>query len=127
LTLAATRNALSVPVVRRKWVPTFEWHWLPLTGNRRDVRWLSGRVKTPTFCVLLVFSVEVMEKYSDACGDGEYYIRSGYSATADVSVLIASTAVDWKSMGHTVAERSWRDADFLCISCLYPGGYEEVL
>jgi hypothetical protein len=30
----------------------------------------------------------------------------------------ASTAVDRKSMGHTVAERSWKDADFLCISCI---------
>jgi hypothetical protein len=28
------------------------------------------------------------------------------------------TAVDRKSMGHTVAERSWKDADFLCISCI---------
>jgi hypothetical protein len=28
----------------------------------------------------------------------------------------ASTAVDRKSMGHTVAKRSWKDAD-LCISC----------
>jgi hypothetical protein len=30
----------------------------------------------------------------------------------------ASTAVDRKSMGHTVGERSWKDADFLCISCI---------
>jgi hypothetical protein len=31
---------------------------------------------------------------------------------------VASTAVDRKSMGHTVAERSWKDADFVCISCI---------
>jgi hypothetical protein len=30
----------------------------------------------------------------------------------------ASIAVDRKSMGHTVAERSWKDADFVCISCI---------
>jgi hypothetical protein len=27
-----------------------------------------------------------------------------------------SIVVDRKSMGHTVAERSWKDADFVCIS-----------
>jgi hypothetical protein len=30
----------------------------------------------------------------------------------------ASIVVDRKSMGHTVAERSWKDADFVCISCI---------
>jgi hypothetical protein len=35
-----------------------------------------------------------------------------------VLVLGASIAVDRKSMGHTVAERSWKDADFVCISCI---------
>jgi hypothetical protein len=39
----------------------------------------------------------------------------------------ASTAVDRKSMGHTVADRSWRDADFLCNSCIWRGGYGKVL
>jgi hypothetical protein len=34
------------------------------------------------------------------------------------NVYEASTAVDRKSMGHTVAERSWKDADFVCISCI---------
>jgi hypothetical protein len=28
--------------------------------------------KDPTFCLFLVFSVAVMEKCCDACGDGEY-------------------------------------------------------
>jgi hypothetical protein len=46
---------------------------MPLTGSRRDIRWVSGREKTPTFCVFPVFSVAVMEKCCDACGDGEYY------------------------------------------------------
>jgi hypothetical protein len=31
---------------------------------------VSGGGKTPTFCVFLVFSVAVMEKCCDACGDG---------------------------------------------------------
>jgi hypothetical protein len=31
---------------------------------------------------------------------------------------VASTAVERKSMGHTVGERWWKDADFLCISCI---------
>jgi hypothetical protein len=34
------------------------------------------------------------------------------------SVSVASNAVDRKSMGHTVAEQSWNEADFLCISCI---------
>jgi hypothetical protein len=40
------------------------------------------------------------------------------SASAVVSALEASIAVDMKSMGHTVAERSCKDADFLCNSCI---------
>jgi hypothetical protein len=31
---------------------------------------MSGGGKTPTFCVFPVFSVAVMEKCCDACGDG---------------------------------------------------------
>jgi hypothetical protein len=38
---------------------------------------MSGRGKTPTFCVFPVFSVAVMEKCCDACGDGEYYLAVG--------------------------------------------------
>jgi hypothetical protein len=53
-----------------------------------------------------VISVAVIEKFCDACGDGENYFRSGFSALADVSVLTESFVVDLKSMGHTVAERS---------------------
>jgi hypothetical protein len=43
-----------------------------LTGSRLDIRWLSGRGVTTTLCVLPVFSVSVMEKCCDGCGDGEY-------------------------------------------------------
>jgi hypothetical protein len=31
---------------------------------------------------------------------------------------LASFAFYRKSMGHTVVERSWKDADILCISCI---------
>jgi hypothetical protein len=39
-------------------------------------------------------------------------------ASEGADVLGASIVVDRKSMGHTVAERSWKDADFVCISCI---------
>jgi hypothetical protein len=74
--------------------------------------------KTPTFCVFRVFSVAVMEKCCDACGDGEYYFRSGFSELQGDGVSEASTAVDGKSMGHTFGEVQWKDADFLFISCI---------
>jgi hypothetical protein len=58
-----------------------------------------------------------MEKYCDACDDEEYYFRSRFSALEGVGVSEASIAVDRKSMGHTVGDRSSNEADFLCISC----------
>jgi hypothetical protein len=61
-------------------------HRLPLSGSRWDIRWVSGGGKTPTFCVFPVFSVAVMEKCCDACGDGEYYFRSGCSAPEGAGV-----------------------------------------
>jgi hypothetical protein len=59
---------------------------------------------TPTFCVFPVFSVAVIEKCCDACGDMEYYFRSGVSTLQDDGVSMASSAVDRKSTGHTVGE-----------------------
>jgi hypothetical protein len=91
-------------------------HRVPLIGNRRDIRLVSYSGKTPTFCVFPVFSVAVMEKCCDACGDGEYYFRSGFSTSQGDGVSGASSAVDRKSMGHTVGELQWKDPDFLCIS-----------
>jgi hypothetical protein len=41
-----------------------------------------------------------------------------FSASEGAGVSEASIAVDRKSMGHTVADRSWNEADFLCISCI---------
>jgi hypothetical protein len=118
VTLAVTGNTISGRVVRRQRVPVFQRHRLPLTGSRWDIRWLSGRGKTRLSVYFLLFSVAVMEKCCDACGDGEYYFRSGCSASEGAGVSEASIAVDRKSMGHTVAERSWKNADFLCISCI---------
>jgi hypothetical protein len=80
---------------------------------------MSGGGKTPTFCVFPVFIVSVMEKCCDACGDGEYYFRSGCSAPEGAGVSVASIAVDAGSRWDlTVGERWWKDADFLCISCI---------
>jgi hypothetical protein len=73
-----------------------------------------GRRTKPTFCVFPVISVAVMEKCCDACGDREYDVRSGILASKGAGVQEASIAVDRKSMGHTVADRSSNEADCLC-------------
>jgi hypothetical protein len=78
VTLAVTGNTISGRVSWRQRVTVFQWHRLPLTGSRWDIRWLSSRGTKPTFCVFPVFRVAVMEKCCDACGDGEYYFRSGF-------------------------------------------------
>jgi hypothetical protein len=78
VTLAVTGNTISGRVFRRYRVTVFQRHRLPLTGSRWDIRLVSYSGKTPTFCVFRVFSVAVMEKCCDACGDGEYYFRSGF-------------------------------------------------
>jgi hypothetical protein len=66
--------------------------------------------------------VAVMEKCCDGCGDWEYYFRSRFSALEGVGVSEASVAVDRKSMGFTVADGLWNEADFLCnflcLSCI---------
>jgi hypothetical protein len=90
VTLAVTGNTISGRVIRRHRVSMFQRHRLPLTGSRWDIRWLIGRGKTPTFCVFPVFCVAVMEKCCDACGDGEYYFRSGFSASEGDGVSEAS-------------------------------------
>jgi hypothetical protein len=118
VTLAVTGILFPVGLFGVANVQVSEKHRLSLTGSRWDIRWLSGRGKTPTLCVFPVFSEAVMEKCCDACGDGEYYFRSSCLASEGADVLRASIAVDRKSMGHTVAERSWKDADFVCYSCI---------
>jgi hypothetical protein len=57
-----------------------------------------------------------MEKCCDACANGEYYLLSRCLLSANANVLESPVAVERKSIGHTVAERSCKDADILCIS-----------
>jgi hypothetical protein len=80
VTLALTGDTTFGRVVRRRAMPVSQGHRLPLTGSRWDIRWLIGRRTKPTLCVFPVFSVVVMEKCCDACGDGENYFRSCFSA-----------------------------------------------
>jgi hypothetical protein len=131
VTLAVAENTTSGRVFRRQTMPVFKKHRLPLTASRCDKRWVIGRRTKPTFCVFSVFSVAVMEKCCDACGDGEYYFSSCFSASEGEGVSWASVAVDRKSMGNTVADRSSNEADslciFLCISFSLHGCYGKVL
>jgi hypothetical protein len=53
VTLAVTGNTISSRVFRRDRVTVFQWHRVPLTGSRRDIRLVSYSGKTPTFCVFL--------------------------------------------------------------------------
>jgi hypothetical protein len=119
VTLAVTWNTIFGRVFRRQRVTVFQRHRLPLTGSRWDIRWLIGRRTKPSFCVFFcvfpVFSVAVMEKCCDACGDVKHYFRSGFPASECAGVSVASIAVDRKSMGPTVADRSSNEAEFLCI------------
>jgi hypothetical protein len=118
VTVALKGNTISGRVYRRQRVPELKGHRLPLLGSRWDIRWLIGRRTKPTFNVFSVFSMAVMEKCCDAYGCGEYFFRSSFSVSEGAGVLWASTAVDRKSMGHTMADRSSKEADFLCISCI---------
>jgi hypothetical protein len=108
-------NTISGRVFRRHGVPEFERHRLPLTGSRWVIRWLIGRRTKPTFCVIFVFSVAVMEKCCDARREGNTISGRGFWRHRVPEFMGASTAVDMKSMGHTMADRSSNEADFLCI------------
>jgi hypothetical protein len=48
-------------------------------------------------------------------------------ALTENTSLGASIVVDRKSVGHTVTERSWKDADFVCITCNWRSGYGKEL
>jgi hypothetical protein len=104
VTLAVTGNTISGRVFRRDRVTVFQRHRLLLTGNRKDIRSVSYSGKLPTFCVFPVFSVAVMEKCCDACGDGEYYFRSRVTSTQSCRIPEASNAVHQKSTGNTFGE-----------------------
>jgi hypothetical protein len=104
VTLAVTGNTNSDLVSRRHWVAVFQRYRLLLTGGRWEIRFVCCCGKTPTFGVFHVFSVAVMQMCCDACGDGEYYFRSGFSAILGVCVSRTSTAIDRESMGRTLGE-----------------------
>jgi hypothetical protein len=106
VTLVVTGNTISGRVFRRHSVRVLQTHRLLLTGCRWDIRWLIGRRTKPNFYGFPVFRMAVMEKCCDACGCGEYYFRSGFSASECAGVSGATTAVDRMSMGHTMADRS---------------------
>jgi hypothetical protein len=129
VTPAVTGYTISGQAFRRQRVPVFQEHRLPLTGSRWNIRWAIGRRTKPTlcvfFCVVPFISLAVIGKCCDACGDGRYYFRSGFSASEGVGVQVASIAVDRKSMGPTLGDRSSNEADFLCISCIWRGGCEK--
>jgi hypothetical protein len=76
----------------------------------------SGR--TPTFCVFPVFSVAVMEKCCDACGDGEYYLRSGISTLQGDGVLVAPTALTYVDEIYGWLMTVGKTPDFVCNSCV---------
>jgi hypothetical protein len=96
---------------------------MPLTGSRWDIRWLIGRRTKPTFCVFPVFARwRLWKSVVTLAVTGNTISGRVYSASEGASVSVASIAVEGKSMGHTVADRSLNEADFLCISCLWRGG-----
>jgi hypothetical protein len=127
VTVAVTGSTISCRVGWRQMVLMSREHRLPLTGSRWDIRWLSGRGKTPTLCVFPVFSAAAMEKCCDGGGDGEYFFRTSCLASWSAAITVAWIVVDRKSMGHTVAGRQRKDADFVCISCNSRGVYGKVL
>jgi hypothetical protein len=87
VTVVVTGTTISCRVVWRRIMPVFHWLSMPSTGSRWDIRWLSGRGKTPTFCGFPVITVAFMEKCCDARGDREYYFLSGCLASLNVSTL----------------------------------------
>jgi hypothetical protein len=127
VTLAVTGSTISARVVWHHVTQLLQLPRLPLNGSRWDILWLSGRGKTPTLCVFPVVSASVMEKCCDACGVGEYYFRSSCLSSWCAVISVASIVFDRQSIRHTVAERSWKDADFVCISCISAAVMEKVL
>jgi hypothetical protein len=115
VTLAVTWNTICGRVLRRRSVSAFQGHRLPWTASRWDVRLLIGRRTKPTFCVFPVFSVAVMEKCCDACGNMEYYFGPG-SQTSRCLLFRGIDCRDRKSMGHTVADRRRTKPTF----CVFP-------
>jgi hypothetical protein len=75
LTFAVTRNTISGQVFRRSRMSVSQRRRRLLTEIDEIYGWLVAVQRRLTLCVFPVFSVAVMEKCCDACGDGEYYFR----------------------------------------------------
>jgi hypothetical protein len=72
VTLAVTGNTISGRVFRRYRVTVFQRHRLPFREVDEIYSWLVTVERRLTLCVLPVFSMAVMEKCCDACGEAEY-------------------------------------------------------
>jgi hypothetical protein len=79
VTLAVTGNTISGQVFRRSRRSVSQRHRRLLTEIDEIYGWLVTVERRLTLCVFPVFSVAVMEKCCDACGEGEYYFRSKVS------------------------------------------------
>jgi hypothetical protein len=91
VTLAVKGNTISDRRFRRYGVTVCHRHRLPLREVDETYGWLVTVERRLTLCVFPVFSVAVMEKCCDACGDGEYYFRSRISTIQGDGVSEAST------------------------------------
>jgi hypothetical protein len=119
LTLAVTRTTISGRVFRRSRMSVSQRHRRLLTEIDEIYGWQVAVQRRLTLCVFPVFSVAVMEKCCDACGDGEYYFRSSLFDVTGMSVCSeASAAVDRKSMSIRLVSYSGKTPDFVCISCI---------
>jgi hypothetical protein len=100
VTLAVKGNTISDRRFRRFGVTVCNRRRRPLTEVDEIYSWLVAVECRLTLCVFPVFSMTVMEKCCDACGEGEYYLWSGFSTIQGDGVSEASTAVDRKSTGN---------------------------
>jgi hypothetical protein len=94
VTLAVTGNTISGQDFRRYRVTLFQWHRLQLREVDEIYVWLVTVERRHTLCELPVFRAAVMEKCCDACGDGECYLRTGFSTLQGDGVLVAPKSVD---------------------------------
>jgi branched-subunit amino acid transport protein AzlD len=116
VTLAVTGNTISGQVFLFQRVPEFERHRLPLTGSRWDIRWLIGRRTKPTFCVICCYlALRLWKRVVTLAVTGNTNSGQVFWFQRVPEIQWALTAVDRKSIGHTMADRSSNEADFLCI------------
>jgi hypothetical protein len=69
-------------------------------------------------CILLYLAWRLWKGVVTLAVTGNTISGRVFRVSEGAGVSLASTAVDRKSMGHTMADRSSNEADFLCISCI---------